>query len=147
MADKKSLRSFAELRSALKRTESDSEANALVKSSTGTRDRPTKSKSELTRIASSRPRYMSPADRFIAAALEIDLSKLSGDALHDAYVALGKAVLYAQQAIDSIRAQLDEKDPKHDSEWHNRATGALRHKGFEIQHLRNAMALCESMLN
>jgi hypothetical protein len=144
MADKKSLRSFAELRSALKRTESDSEANALVKSSAGTRKTPVRP--VLTEAPVSRPRHMTPVDRFIAAALEIDLTKLTDDALHHAYVMLGKALNHANQATVSIRTQLDSKDPSADPEWHGRALGALRHKTFEIDQLQRTLALCESMM-
>jgi hypothetical protein len=142
---KKFTKGFSDLRTLLKKTETEAEAKAALKSEQfSTRKLPTRP-APVTRP----PRQMSANDKFIVDTLEIKLEALPLDQLYDARLTLIDALEVVSNSKISIQSQIDSKDDHLDESghsWKERAKAALRFKGQEEQLLKNRVVLADELI-
>ena len=141
---KKSIRDFADLRSLLKKTETEAEAKALVKSAeVSTRRLPKRPVVKPTR-------QMSATDQFIVDTLAIPVTQLPLNQLHDARLTIQEAAECANNSMLSIQRQLEMTGDHHVDDqgrsWKPRAESALRFKIQEGQELQKKMQLVDELI-
>jgi hypothetical protein len=137
---KRSVRDFSELRSLLKKTETEAEAQAEVRASEGTRSLPRAPKPR---------RAPSPADEFIVATLGISLREIPVGQLADVRCTIREAIETANHAIIVIRGQLEAAGGPigvDERSWRVRAGAALQHKIFEGQALQKKLQQVDELL-
>ena len=138
---KKSIRDFAELRSLLKKTETEAEAKAVIKGGS-----PGPHKMPKRPIVAVKHRPMSATDKFIVDTIAIPLEKLPLDQLHDARITLQDAAECANNSMLSIQRQLESTEIHSSDDWKKRATAALRFKVNEGVLLQQRLKLVDELI-
>jgi len=143
---RKTIRGFAELRTLLKKTESEAEAKAVLKGGEVSVRRLPKRPDVLP---PKDPRNMSTVDKFISDTLAISLDQLPLNQLHDARLTIQDAMQCINDNMVSIQRQLELKDDHFDEQgrsWRQRAEAALRFKVQEGKMLQKKMLMLEDQI-
>jgi len=139
---KKTIRDFSELRSLLKKTETEAEAKAVIKGdSMGPQHKMPKRP-----LVPMKYRPMSAIDKFIVDTLAIPLEQLPLDQLHDARTSLQDAAECANNSMLSIQRQLETTDAHSGDDWKKRATAALRFKVNEGVLLQQRLKMVDELI-
>jgi hypothetical protein len=143
---KKSIRDFSELRTLLKKTETEAEANAEMKKSVGTRKAATLPKRPEPQR---RPARLSATDMFIIETIEIKLGQLPADQWPEVRDTLREAMECVSASMVSIKHQLDTIEDHFDEQgrsWKQKAAAALRFKVEEGKQLQQKMQLLDDLI-
>jgi hypothetical protein len=143
---RKTIKGFAELRTLLKKTETESEAKAILKGG----------EVKLRRLPvrpdvppAKDPRSMSVTDKFIVDTLAIQLDTLPLEQLYDARITIQDAMECANASMVSIGHQLESKEDHLDPQgrsWRPRAEAALRFKVQEGKMLQKRLTMVDEMI-
>jgi hypothetical protein len=139
---KKSIRDFSELRSLLKKTETEAEAKAAMKGGN-----PGPHKMPKRPLVPVKHRPMSAIDKFIVDTLAIPLERLPLDQLHDARISIQDASECVNNSMLSIQRQLESTETHSSDDWKKRATAALRFKVNEGVLLQQRLKLTDELIS
>lgn len=144
---RKTIKGFADLRTLLKKTESEAEAKAALKGAE-VRLRRLPTRPEMPPPIKD-SRNMSTVDKFISDTLTLSLDNLPLDQLHEARTTIQDAMHCINDNMVSIQRQLELKDDHFDEQgrsWRQRAEAALRFKVQEGKMLQKKMTQLDDLI-